>query len=172
MAENSATTPALNTQIESGHFDEKETKPVSEKPTKAKVEEGDEEDEDIDALIEDLESHDGHGDDDEEEEATPGGGRVVPEDMLMTDTRIGTLQQASRSLATTPTNLFPINRFDWARSHHPSPEVSLSHRTATDNRKTLTRIQDMVSTKWRKRRRTWFSSSSHTSLVPFSLSWR
>jgi magnesium-transporting ATPase (P-type) len=43
----------------------------------------------MDALIEDLESQDGHIDDDEEEEVQPGGGRVVPEDMLMTDTRVG-----------------------------------------------------------------------------------
>lgn len=43
---------------------------------------------DMDALIEDLESQDGHMDD-EEEEVQPGGGRVVPEDMLQTDTRVG-----------------------------------------------------------------------------------
>jgi Cation transporter/ATPase, N-terminus len=44
----------------------------------------------MDALIDELESQDGHAEDDEnEEEATPGGGRVVPEDQLQTDTRIG-----------------------------------------------------------------------------------
>lgn len=41
-----------------------------------------------DALIEDLESQDGHGLE-EEEERDVHGGRVVPEDMLLTDTRIG-----------------------------------------------------------------------------------
>lgn len=87
-----AAAPALNTNIESGHFDEKaghnNTVPVSD--TKPKVDEGEEEDEDIDALIEDLESQDGHGFDEEEEETNnPGTGRVVPEDMLQTDTRVG-----------------------------------------------------------------------------------
>jgi len=42
----------------------------------------------MDALIEDLESEDGHEIDDEEE-TTPGGGRVVPEDQLQTDSRVG-----------------------------------------------------------------------------------
>lgn len=41
-----------------------------------------------DALIEDLESQDGH-DAEEDEEESPHGGRVVPEDMLQTDTRQG-----------------------------------------------------------------------------------
>ena len=94
MAEhNAAATPALNTQIESGRFDEKAQHPVEHTPAKAapKVEEDDDEDEHIDALIEDLESHDGHGFEEEEEEgaAGPGAGRVVPEDMLQTDTRLG-----------------------------------------------------------------------------------
>ncbi len=39
-------------------------------------------------MIEDLESQDGHGVE-EEEERDVHGGRVVPEDMLMTDTRTG-----------------------------------------------------------------------------------
>jgi len=93
MAEsNAAAAPALNTNIESGHFDEKAahnntTAPAAD--TKPKVEDEDE-DEDIDALIEDLESQDGHGFDEEEEaEASPAQGRVVPEDMLQTDTRVG-----------------------------------------------------------------------------------
>ncbi|KAL2264146.1 hypothetical protein VTK26DRAFT_1667 [Humicola hyalothermophila] len=79
--------PALSTNIESGKFDEKE--PQYAPPAQQKVEEEEEEDEDMDALIEDLESHDGHDAFEEEEEATPGGGRVVPEDMLQTDTRVG-----------------------------------------------------------------------------------
>lgn len=93
MAEShAAAAPALNTNIESGHFDEKaghnNTAPVSD--TKPKAIDGEDEDEDIDALIEDLESQDGHGFDEEEEETTnPGTGRVVPEDMLQTDTRVG-----------------------------------------------------------------------------------
>jgi H+-transporting ATPase len=76
----------LTTKIESGNFDEKhDAAPPGNKPV-----EDDEEDEDMDALIDELESQDGHAEDDEnEEEATPGGGRVVPEDQLQTDTRIG-----------------------------------------------------------------------------------
>jgi H+-transporting ATPase len=71
-----------------GHFDEKA--PVAAPaPAGKKYEEDEEPDEDMDALIEDLESQDGHADDEEEEEVQPGGGRVVPEDMLQTDTRVG-----------------------------------------------------------------------------------
>jgi H+-transporting ATPase len=48
------------------------------------------EDEDIDQLIEDLESQDGENADYEEEEAQqPGGARIIPEELLQTDTRIG-----------------------------------------------------------------------------------
>ncbi len=61
MAEQSgAGVPALSTNIESGKFDEKETHPVP--AAKQPVEEQEDEDEDIDALIDDLESNDGHGD--------------------------------------------------------------------------------------------------------------
>jgi len=79
----------LNTNIESGQFDEKnghnDTTTTSRKPV-----EDEEEDEDMDALIDELESQDGHAEEEEgEEDATPGGGRVVPEDQLQTDTRIG-----------------------------------------------------------------------------------
>jgi H+-transporting ATPase len=76
----------LNTKIESGNFDEKHdaVPAVPHKP------EDEEEDEDMDALIDELESQDGHAEDDEnEEQSTPGGGRVVPEDLLQTDTRVG-----------------------------------------------------------------------------------
>jgi len=93
MAESNSAAPAVNTQIESGHFEEKEARPAENVPTKEKKEaaavDDEDEDEDIDALIEDLESQDGHGMDEDDEEDTPGGGRVVPEDMLQTDTRIG-----------------------------------------------------------------------------------
>lgn len=57
MAEHAtAGAPALSTNIESGKFDEKAPQYV---PAKQNVED-EEEDEDMDALIEDLESHDGH----------------------------------------------------------------------------------------------------------------
>jgi H+-transporting ATPase len=87
MAQSHTTTPALNTPVESGKFDEKHH---TSDPEKVKHESEDGEDEDIDALIEDLESQDGHGEEEDEEEgAAPGGARVIPEDMLQTDTRIG-----------------------------------------------------------------------------------
>lgn len=93
MADNKAAgAPALDTNIESGGFDEKraqqEAPPATAPPKAAPVEE-EEEDEDMDALIEDLESQDGHDVFEEEEETQPGGGRVVPEDMLQTDPRVG-----------------------------------------------------------------------------------
>lgn len=78
--------PALNTQIESGHFDEKKA-PIDPSIAKEpKPEDDEEEDEDIDALIEDLESQDGHaaGDEEEEEERDQHGGRVIPEELLQT----------------------------------------------------------------------------------------
>ncbi len=80
--------PALNTSIETGDFNEKDA------PGKPKPDE--EEDEDIDALIEDLESQDGHGFEEEEEgDGSPAGsGRVVPEEMLQTDTRVGLTESA------------------------------------------------------------------------------
>jgi H+-transporting ATPase len=53
-------------------------------------EEIDEEEEDIDNLIEELESQDGDNADYEEEEVDqPGGARVIPEELLQTDTRMG-----------------------------------------------------------------------------------
>ncbi|KAL5405888.1 plasma membrane H+-ATPase [Paraphaeosphaeria minitans] len=48
-----------------------------------------EEDEDIDALIEELESQDAGVDYDEEEEVQAGTARVVPEELLQTDVRVG-----------------------------------------------------------------------------------
>jgi H+-transporting ATPase len=78
----------LNTNIESGTFDEKAPAHDDHPPTKEAPE--DEEDEDMDALIDELESQDGHAEDEEEgETVSPGTGRVVPEDQLQTDTRIG-----------------------------------------------------------------------------------
>lgn len=96
MAEdNTHAAPALDTNIESGNFDEKRAQqqqapPASVSTTKKVAGEDDDEDEDIDALIEDLESQDGHAaDDEEEEERSPGGGRVIPEELLQTDSRVG-----------------------------------------------------------------------------------
>lgn len=82
--------PALDTNIEHGGFDEKRGQhaPAQGIPPKQPAAVDDDEDEDIDALIEDLESEDGHQFE-EEEEVQPGGGRVVPEDMLQTDSRVG-----------------------------------------------------------------------------------
>ncbi|RPA84237.1 plasma-membrane proton-e [Ascobolus immersus RN42] len=49
-----------------------------------------EEDEDIDALIDDLESEDGHGFEEEDDDAVAGSSaRPVPEELLQTDTRTG-----------------------------------------------------------------------------------
>lgn len=48
-----------------------------------------EEDEDIDALIEELESQDAAIDYEDDEVQQPGGARNVPEDLLQTDTRTG-----------------------------------------------------------------------------------
>lgn len=92
MAEsNTAAAPAINTNIESGEFDEKaahhNTPPSN--PTKTKGEEVEEDDEDIDALIEDLESQDGGDEEEEEENQGVGQGRTIPEEMLQTDTRLG-----------------------------------------------------------------------------------
>ncbi|PBP23941.1 plasma membrane ATPase [Diplocarpon rosae] len=80
----------LNTTIESGIFSEKTSHHDSPVHAKKQIKDEDEEDEDMDALIDELESEDGHAEDEEEEnEATPAGGRVIPEDQLQTDTRIG-----------------------------------------------------------------------------------
>lgn len=85
----------LNTNIESGNFDEKNAGVDASQPGAAKkpVDEEEEEDADIDALIDELESQDGHQDEEEEQEDQPGGGRTVPEDLLQTDTRTGLTEQ-------------------------------------------------------------------------------
>lgn len=78
-----------STRIESGDFDEKvHTSSVDAQPPPNKTEDGDE-DEDIDALIDELESRDGHEEEEDEQDTVPGQGRTVPEDMLQTDTRLG-----------------------------------------------------------------------------------
>lgn len=81
----------LKTDIESGNLNEKQGAPAgTAQHSKAKpIDDDEEEDEDMDALIDELESQDGHLEEEEEEEDTPGGGRVIPEDQLQTDTRTG-----------------------------------------------------------------------------------
>ena len=86
----------LGTDVPSGALDEKKeygtgnnavTNDVAAKKDAAPGEE--EEDEDIDALIEELESQDAAIDNDEEETVQPGGARTVPEELLQTSTRTG-----------------------------------------------------------------------------------
>ncbi len=89
------TPPQVNTDIESGEFNEKQTAPGGHAQTTAQpssrkpIDDDEEDDEDMDALIDELESQDGHVEEEEAEEDTPGGGRVIPEDQLQTDTRTG-----------------------------------------------------------------------------------
>lgn len=79
----------LNTNIESGTFDEKSAHNDDIHQSRKPLDE-DEEDEDMDALIDELESQDGHAEEEEEGETVNAAtGRVVPEDQLQTDTRIG-----------------------------------------------------------------------------------
>jgi H+-transporting ATPase len=92
--------PALDTNIESGGFDEKRAHDApapavhegGAAPPPKKVAEEEDEDEDIDALIEDLESEDGHQHEDEEDEQVGSGttrAKVVPEELLQTSTVSG-----------------------------------------------------------------------------------
>lgn len=84
----------LGTNVPSGQFDEKkeyngapavtDEKPAAA-PAKDVVDEDEEEDEDIDALIEELESQDAGIDVEEEETTQPGGARPISEDLLQTD---------------------------------------------------------------------------------------
>lgn len=79
----------LNTNIESGTFDEKSAHHDDGHQSRKPLDD-DEEDEDMDALIDELESQDGHAEEEEEGETVNAAtGRVVPEDQLQTDTRIG-----------------------------------------------------------------------------------
>lgn len=63
------------------------TEPTKEKPVSNG--DSDDEDEDIDQLIEDLQSHHGDDDSDEEEHNAPGTARPVPEELLQTDPSYG-----------------------------------------------------------------------------------
>lgn len=86
----------LGTDVPSSHLDEKKEygpgngNGTDEVPPKeATAGRDEEEDEDIDALIEELESQDAAIDNEEEENVQPGGARTVPEEMLQTSTRTG-----------------------------------------------------------------------------------
>lgn len=88
----SATTPPnhLGTNVPTSELSEKKDYGATEKKT---VIEDEEEDEDMDALIEELESQDQNIEDEEEEEAVAGGARNVPEELLQTSTREGLTSQ-------------------------------------------------------------------------------
>jgi H+-transporting ATPase len=75
----------LSTAIEPGELNEKIV------PLQGVTVADDDEVEDMDALIDELESQDGHEEDvvAEGEVAAPGAVRVVPEELLQTDTRLG-----------------------------------------------------------------------------------
>ncbi|KAI5800335.1 hypothetical protein DFH27DRAFT_78408 [Peziza echinospora] len=81
-------TSRLNTTIPSGALGEEK---IHEKPSGLPVEE-EGEDEDMDALIDELQSVDGE-DPEEEEISTGNSGRPIPEEVLNTDTRIGLTSQ-------------------------------------------------------------------------------
>lgn len=87
----------LDTNIESGAFDHEKSYASQDTPSAVKTNkpaaDDDEEDEDMDALIDELESQDGHAEEDEEEEDNVGTGRIIPEDQLQTDTRMGLSSQ-------------------------------------------------------------------------------
>ena len=82
----------INANIESGHISNKQLEDGDlEKANKTPLDE--EDDEDMDALIDELESQDGFEEGQEaESEIGPGAGRVIPEDQLQTDTRTGLTQ--------------------------------------------------------------------------------
>lgn len=76
--------------VPSGRFDGVTDKPELQHPSQEeKTGPDDDEEEDMDALIEELESQDGHIDAEDEGPEEPGGARPVPEELLQTDTRTG-----------------------------------------------------------------------------------
>lgn len=78
----------IRADIPSSQYDP-EKQPIDEKPAIEGVP-LEEDDEDIDGLIQELESLDGHDDEFDEGDAAPGSSaRPVPEDLLQTDTRTG-----------------------------------------------------------------------------------
>lgn len=86
----------LGTDVPSGHFDgshdpekiDRDEKTAAPADEKAGLEADEDEDENMDALIDDLESQDGQVEE-EEENTEAGGARPVPEELLQTDTRVG-----------------------------------------------------------------------------------
>lgn len=84
MIEPKPTTP--DPTISADQFDEKTTREVT-----AQTHPADDEDEDMDALIDELESQDGHqeNEDGEGDDAAASALRAVSEDLLQTDTRTG-----------------------------------------------------------------------------------
>ncbi|KAK2746229.1 plasma membrane H+-ATPase [Myotisia sp. PD_48] len=100
QGEGAQTPNILGTNVPSGQFDGEEK--ISQAPghnapayneKKDAGLEDDEEEEDMDALIAELESQDGHIDEEDEESTEPGGARPVAEELLQTDTRIGLTDQ-------------------------------------------------------------------------------
>jgi hypothetical protein len=110
--------------------------------------EDEEEDEDIDALIDELESQDGDNADYEEEEADqPGGARVIPEELLQTDTRMG------------------LN----------SAEVLLRRKKFGYNQlkgSWKLDLEELFSDPYQRKRKNFLSSSSCFLLGPYSSSWK
>ncbi|KAF2397169.1 plasma membrane ATPase [Trichodelitschia bisporula] len=89
-----APTNHLRTEVPTGGLDEKKEygAPAHEGVVHDKTEppfQEEEEDEDMDALIEELESQDHNVEDEEEETQAPGAARTVPEELLQTSTRDG-----------------------------------------------------------------------------------
>lgn len=85
----------LGTSVPSGEFAGQEkaaapAAPAQELDEKKRPDAGDEdEDEDMDALIADLESNEGHIEEEDDEAAEAGEARPIPEELLQTDTRMG-----------------------------------------------------------------------------------
>lgn len=119
MAESNSSAVApghLDTNIESGKFDEKEPQIGSQGPSKPKAEEDiEDDDEDIDALIEDLESHDGHGQEDEEDETTPGCKHWPP----LPSPVARRARSSDRSHQLLPTDLMCVVWASWYQSRRP-----------------------------------------------------
>ena len=102
-------------------------------PPKAGLAEEEEEDEDIDALIEDLESQDAAIDyEDEEGAPAAGAARVIPEELLQTDARTG----LSSSEVTSRRKKFGLNQM--------KGRISCPVRTA-----------ELLLTPAQRRRKTW-----------------
>ncbi|KAF2755613.1 plasma membrane ATPase [Pseudovirgaria hyperparasitica] len=102
MASDDVTPNHLGTDVPSGQFDEKKGSSSDERPRGLPTQhvraayaalDEEEEEEDIDALIEELESVDENIDIEDEEDTQPGGARFVSEDFLQTDTSMGLTEQ-------------------------------------------------------------------------------